>query len=129
MKLDDYEQDLLQAWEEVFKKGQLTLWVLLSLKAGPKHMAEIKDYIQTATNDTLSADDQSMYRALRRYYDAEMVTYTTEPGHNGPDRKVYALTETGVKILSSFVERNIAGVYFKPENQTLLGGRHVKKLH
>src|SRR3972149_10320400 len=102
-KLDKYEQKLLDGWEEVFKKGQLTLWIMLALKDGPKHMEEIKQFIHKATNGTLSADHQSMYRPLRRYYDAEMAVFVQEPGKGGPDRKVYSISEVGRKILNEFI--------------------------
>lgn len=120
MKLDPYEQKLLDGWEEVFKKGQLTLWIMLALKDGAKHMAEIKHFILTATNGNLTADDQSMYRALRRYYDAEMVDFTQEPGKSGPDRKVYKLTSTGAKILQKFIKHNFTDVFYKPTIKQLI---------
>jgi len=120
VSLDQYEQKLLDGWEDVFKKGQLTLWIMLALKHGPKHMAEIKAFIDTATNGTLSADDQSMYRALRRYYDAEMINFTQESGKSGPDLKIYKLDKVGAKVLHQFVQRNIVHVFFKPEIQKLL---------
>lgn len=115
-----YEQQLLEGWEEVFKKGQLTLWILLALKDGPKHMAEIKDFIAQSTNQVLTADDQSMYRSLRRYHDSELVEFMTEAGQNGPDRKVYGLTDTGAIVLTSFLERNIINVFYKQEIKALI---------
>lgn len=105
--LDSYEQKLLEGWEDVFKKGQLTLWIMLALKDGAKHMTEIKTFITKATKGTLSADDQSMYRALRRYHDAELIVFKQEPGKSGPDLKVYSLSSIGGKILNEFIDRNI----------------------
>lgn len=120
--LTHYERKLLEGWEDVFKKGQLTLWIMLALKDGPKHMADIKTFIEHMTNETLSADDKSMYRALRRYYDTELVDFTTEPGKNGPDRKVYSLTTIGRKVLQGFIERNISSVFYKPQIKQLIEG-------
>jgi PadR family transcriptional regulator, regulatory protein PadR len=120
--LDDYEQKLLDGWEDVYKKGQLTLWIMLALKDGDKHMAAIKDFITTATNGTLSADDQSMYRALRRYYDAELVDFTEKPGKSGPDRKVYSLTGVGLHVLQQFLDRNITSVFYTPKIEQLIKG-------
>lgn len=117
---DPYEQTLLEGWEDVFKKSQLTLWILLALKDGAKHMAEIKQFIYEATNSQLEADDKSMYRALRRYHDVEMVDFSTEPNDKGPDRKVYVLTDIGKNVLNQFIERNILQVFFKPSVQRLL---------
>ncbi len=118
--LDDYERKLLEGWEEVFKKGQLTLWIMLALKDGPKHMAEIKKFIHQSTNGTLSADDKSLYRALRRYYDVEFVDFMNQPGKNGPDLKVYSLTRVGRKVTDEFSKRNIIDVFYKPETKALL---------
>jgi hypothetical protein len=32
---DKMHEELLNAWEETYKKGQLTLWIFLALKEGP----------------------------------------------------------------------------------------------
>lgn len=121
----DYENSLLEGWEDIYKKSQLTLWIMLALKAGPKHMAEIKEFMQEATNGLLTADDKSMYRALRRFHDAEMVSFTSMPNDNGPDLKVYALTTIGSHVLRDFIKRNIAGVFYKPSIEKLLTRKGV----
>ena len=118
--LDSYEQKLLDGWEEVAKKGQLTLWIMLALKESPKHMSEIKEFINRMTGGSIAADDQSMYRALRRYHDAELVDFKQEPGKGGPDLKIYALTHIGRKVLEQFVQRNIIAVFFRPQIKALL---------
>lgn len=117
-----YETQLLHGWEDVFKKGQLTLWIMLALKDGAKHTAEIKVFINKSTNGLLSADDQSMYRALRRYVSADLVSFAMKPSKSGPDLKVYSLTETGLNVLDSFVKRNITGSLLKPNIIRLLEG-------
>lgn len=122
MPIDTYEQSLLKAWEEVYKKGQLTLWILLALKDGPKHMAEIKQFIATQTRATLNADDKSMYRALRRYQAAEMIDFKPAPGAGGPDRKIYELTAAGKRVLAAFCERNITQIFYQPDIETLIKG-------
>ena len=116
---DDYAQKLLDGWEEVYKKGQLTLWILLALRDGPKHMAEIKAFIERGTNGHLSVDDQSMYRALRRYYETELADYAPAPG-NGPDRKVYRLSALGERLLRDFVKRNIIETLYQPSIRSLI---------
>lgn len=121
-QLDSYETKLLNGWEDVFKKGQLTLWIMLALKDGPKHVAQIKSFIGKSTNDTLTADDQSMYRALRRYNSADLVDYIKKPGKSGPELKIYRITDTGRHVLDNFVERNITNVFFKPSVKLLLEG-------
>lgn len=121
-QLISYETQLLHGWEDVFKKGQLTLWIMLALKDGAKHTAEIKVFIHKSTNGLLSADDQSMYRALRRYVSADLVSFAMKPSKSGPDLKVYSLTETGLNVLDSFVKRNITGSLLKPNIIRLLEG-------
>ncbi len=123
MTLSTYEHTLMNGWEEVFKKSQLTLWIMLALKEGPKHMAAIKEFVLKLTNGTLEADDQSMYRALRRYAEAELVVFSSEPGDSGPDRKVYKLTAAGSKVLDAFLERNIRSVFYKPSVVKLIERR------
>lgn len=109
-----YEAELLAGWEEAYKKGQLTLLILLALKDGPKHMASIKDFIKTVTNGNLAADDKSLYRSLRRHNTVEMIDFKQLPGNGGPERKVYHLTDIGMKVLDEFVARNINALFDQP---------------
>lgn len=120
MQLNNYEQTLLDGWEEVYKKSQLTLWILLALKDGPKHMADIKSFILTATQETIEADDKSMYRALRRFQEADLMSYTERDNPLGPKQKVFELTDTGNHVLSAFVARNITDVFLHPKIKKLL---------
>jgi PadR family transcriptional regulator PadR len=118
--LDKYEQTLLSGWEEIHKRSQLTLWILLALKDGPKHMNRIKQFISSTTGHTIAADDKSMYRALRRFAEADMVNFVNKPSKNGPELKVYDLTQTGRKVLDGFVNRNILSVFFNDKVKELL---------
>jgi len=118
---EKFENNILSTWEEVYKKGQLTFWLLLAVKASARHMADIRGFIQEATNGTLTADDQSLYRALRRLHSMQLINFQEEPSdQGGPDRKVYALSETGQRVLGQFIERNITGIFYKPEIKQLL---------
>ncbi|MEI7631959.1 MAG: PadR family transcriptional regulator [bacterium] len=118
--LDSYEQKLLEGWEDVYKKAQLTLWILLALKNSPKHMVRIKNFITKSTNGTIIADDKSMYRALRRFNDADIVNFKLMPNASGPDKKVYFLTPVGIKLLQAFLERNVHDVLLSPQNHDLI---------
>ena len=40
------EITLLKAWEETYKKGQLSFWIFLALKESPKYVTEIKCFIE-----------------------------------------------------------------------------------
>ena len=118
--LSKYEETLLEGWEDVHKRGQLTLWILLALKDGPKHMQKIKRFISDITSMSISADDKSMYRALRRFADAEMVDFHLKPGKGGPELKVYRLTEIGKNVLDEFVKKNITSILFNNQVKELL---------
>jgi DNA-binding PadR family transcriptional regulator len=119
MTNDILVNQLLEGWEEVYKKGQLTLWVLLAVRDEPRHMKEIKAFITDTTHATLTVDDHSMYRALNRYEKAGMIASAIAKNDAGPDRKEYRITPTGLAMLEAFVERNIASVFYSA---------HVKKL-
>jgi len=106
--MDSYEQKLLLGWEDIYKRGLLTFWILLSLVEEPKYMAEIRQFIENQSRDSFAVEDQSLYRALRRYVDSEMITFSTRRTSNGPDRKYYELTSIGRRVLTAFTKRNIA---------------------
>lgn len=115
-----YENIILSSWEDVYKKSQLTLLILLALKDAPKHMSQIKQFINDISGDAMAADDQSMYRALRRFRDARMVAFTLRAGTRGPDLKQYYLTSTGQSVLKKFLDRNISAVFYNKRVQELI---------
>lgn len=116
---DNVRNLLLEGWEDVYKKSQLTLWILLALKHGEKSMSDIKSFIIEKTNNILEADDKSMYRALRRFDEADLIAAKTLPNAAGPDIKMWHLTETGIWLLETFIEKHIKGVFLNPQNKNL----------
>ena len=100
-------EEMLNAWEETYKKGQLTLWVFLALKEERKCVEEIKEFVERMSEGTMSCEEQSLYRNLRKFQHLEIVTYESRKVSKGPDRKYYYLTETGEELFKRFVERNI----------------------
>ncbi len=110
---NDYKAKLLKNWEATYKKGQLSFWLLLSLKDQPVFVSEIKDFIETVTKGTISCEGQSLYRALRKFYDLEIVDFELRKGNKGPDRKYYSLTPIGKELLHEFTQRNISLFYEK----------------
>ena len=116
---EKYKLELLEAWEETYKKGQLTLWVFLALKEGEKFVDEIKVFVEEKTRHTLSCEEQSLYRTLRKYKELGMVDFNTRPGQGGPERKYYYLTDLGHELLQQFIKRNI-NLFFQPDIQNLI---------
>ena len=122
-------QSLVAEWDEVYKKGQLSLWVLLAVYDGKKYAAQISDYMSKATNGGFEVREQSLYRALRRFDDMGLVRMTLEESpSSGPKRKYYHLTEIGEAVVGRFVERNIAPL-LQPEIITLLHSVQQKGYH
>ena len=120
--LDTYERKLLDGWEEVFKRGQLTFWVLLSLKDGPKHMAQVRTWIDAITGGAVRVEERSLYRSLQRFHDSELVTSASAASERGPDLKLYSLTRVGEHVLQAFIDRNIR-LFLVPEVMQLLDGQ------
>lgn len=119
MNKNNQLSDLLSAWEETYKKGQLTLWIFLSLKDGKKYVDEIKSFVEEQSEHTMTCESQSLYRNLRKFQHIGVVDYETGAGNKGPERKYYYLTELGQKLLDSFVERNI-NLFFKTRIKNLI---------
>ncbi|MCH5599568.1 PadR family transcriptional regulator [Niabella ginsengisoli] len=107
MKFDKKLNDLLSAWEETYKKGQLTLWIFLALQQGEKYVDEIKNFVEEKSLQTMTCEEQSLYRVLRKYEHIEVVKHNLKQGNKGPDRKYYSLTDLGQKLFTQFVKRNI----------------------
>lgn len=102
------EREFLDAWEEIYKRGHLTFWVLLALSSEPLATPELYTKIRDFSANNFSVTEQSMYRALRRFHDVGLIEIK-----KGEDRrsKLYLLTGMGRNILKGFVERNIAPLY------------------
>jgi PadR family transcriptional regulator PadR len=99
--------DLLGRWEESYKKGLLTFWALLLLDERPMYALEMSEQIATASHGTIVADDNSIYRAMRRFQDMGLVSSTWEDSDAGPQRRYYELTPLGRDLLALFIRRNI----------------------
>ncbi len=98
---------LLEQWEGVYKKGLLTFWLLLLLHERPLYVFEMGETLAQVSRGTLSADERSLYRALRRFEAAGFVRSEWQDSEVGPNRRYYHLTELGTKLLQKFTERNI----------------------
>lgn len=107
MAKENMTDELLNAWEETYKKGQLTFWIFLALKESNKCVEDIKEFVEKMSEGTMSCEEQSLYRTLRKFQNLEIVEYESIRVSKGPDRKYYYLTETGNELFRRFAERNI----------------------
>ena len=113
--------ELLETWEETYKKGQLTLWIFLSLKESKKYVDEIKSFVEEKSENTMTCEEQSIYRNLRKYLHLGIVDYEMGKGNKGPERKYYFLTDLGNNLLQEFINRNI-GLFFREDIRNLING-------
>jgi PadR family transcriptional regulator, regulatory protein PadR len=100
-------EDLLTQWEETYKKGLLSFWLLLLLAQRRAYPYEIKAAITAMSRNTLTADENSIYRSLNRLADSGVVGSEVIPSGTGPSRRYFFLTGLGRELLSRFITRNI----------------------
>jgi PadR family transcriptional regulator PadR len=98
---------LLDQWESVYKKGLLTFWLLLLLHERPMYAFEMGERLAEVSQGTVTADDKSLYRALRRFEAMDLVASAWQPSDVGPRRRYYQLTTLGLELLKRFTERNV----------------------
>ncbi len=123
-KKSEFQEELLEAWEASYKKGQLTLWLFLALKEKEKYVGEIRAFIEEQSQGTIICEEQSLYRTLRKFRNLEMVDFNEQEGNKGPMRKYYYLTALGEAILEQFIERNIK-LFFNENLQELLFSKSI----
>ncbi|HET6598004.1 MAG TPA: PadR family transcriptional regulator [Anaerolineales bacterium] len=99
--------ELLNKWEEAYKKGLLSFWILLLLYERPSYPYEMSAEISKISQGTISVDDNSIYRALNRFESANIVKSELQQSNTGPQRKYYSLTSKGKALLTEFIQRNI----------------------
>jgi DNA-binding PadR family transcriptional regulator len=98
---------LLKNWEDIYKKGLLTFWLLLFLHERPAYAYELSVAIGKLSQGTIMADDNSIYRALNRFESLGLVVSELRQSEVGPQRRYYQLTDAGLELLRQFIQRNI----------------------
>lgn len=119
LNMNNVVNELLSAWEEVYKKGQLTFWIFFSLRNEKKYVDEIKKFVEEKSNHTMTCEEQSLYRILRKFEHVDVVAFELRKGGKGPDRKYYYLTTLGMELFEKFTQRNI-DVFYSSEIKNLL---------
>jgi PadR family transcriptional regulator, regulatory protein PadR len=98
---------MLAQWEEVYKRSLLSFWLLLLLSEREMYAYKMGNAIREISHGTVAADDNSIYRALRRFAESGLVASEKRDSDRGPARRYFRLTENGRELLRRFVERNI----------------------
>ena len=112
-------ENLLTQWEENYKKGLLSFWLLLLLAQRKAYPYEIKSAINEMSRNTINADENSIYRSLNRLADSGIVDSEVLPSETGPSRRYFFLTGLGHELLTRFITRNIL-VYEQPDVADLI---------
>jgi PadR family transcriptional regulator, regulatory protein PadR len=99
--------ELVEKWEEVYKRGLLSFWLLLLLHEQSAYPREIGEAIIEISLGSMSADNNSIYRALSRFDEMGIVKSEFQQSNLGPPRKYYRLNENGKALLVEFIQRNI----------------------
>jgi DNA-binding PadR family transcriptional regulator len=99
--------DLLETWENTYKKGLLSFWILLLLDQRPTYAFEMNPLIRELSQGTISADENSLYRALNRFEQLGIISSQRQPSELGPTRRYYSLTDAGRDLLIRFTRRNL----------------------
>lgn len=111
MSDNTYVNQVVYTWEENYKKGLLTFWILLAIYNGPKYIRQIKTYIESDIATNLTVDEKSLYRSTARFKKMDLIVEHEEPSTNGgPALKVYELSQQGREALKLFYEHNIKQV-------------------
>ena len=110
---------LLNQWEETYKKGLLSFWLLLLLAQRKAYPYEIKSAIIEMSQNSINADENSIYRALNRLADSGIVDSELLASGTGPSRRYFYLTRLGRELLTHFISRNIL-VFERPEVADLI---------
>jgi len=99
--------NMLHQWEQSYKKGLLTFWILLSLSEQAMYAYEMREKIMEFSQGSIVADENSIYRALKRFAVSGIVKSEMRPSEIGPDRKYFELSQMGCDLLEQFIDRNI----------------------
>jgi DNA-binding PadR family transcriptional regulator len=86
--------------------SEQTYFILLSLRASPKHGYAIAKDIQSLSNGRVILSVSTLYTTLKRLLDDGWINLldTTSKDSNRP-RKIYELTKTGGNVLLAEVQR------------------------
>ncbi len=104
---EDQIEIYLQQWEQSYKRGLLSFWILLRLHEREMYAYEMRNAIREMSAGSIVADDNSIYRALKRFSESGLIKSEKRPSPTGPPRRYFTLTEIGQQLLAAFIQRNI----------------------
>jgi len=84
-----------------------TFYILLSLSPGPKHGYAIWKTVEDLSESRLKLSTGTLYGAIKRLLDRGWIIRVDDPRPNDTrrERKAYALTDQGRRVLNAEVDR------------------------
>jgi DNA-binding PadR family transcriptional regulator len=84
-----------------------TFYILLSLSPGPKHGYAILKNVEQLSEGSVLLSTGTLYGAIKRLLDRGWIRRVNDPIPNSTDRerKAYALTEQGQRVLNAEIAR------------------------
>ena len=93
---------LLAQWEETYKKGLLSFWLLLLLSQRKAYPYEMKEAINELSQNTISADENSIYRSLNRLSQSGVVESKMQASETGPRSPLFLPDRPGQRTSQAF---------------------------
>ena len=86
---------------------EATFFILLSLAPAPKHGYAIMKEVKELSNGRIKFSTGTLYGAIRRLLEQGWIKRVVDPEPNPTDRerKAYALTDKGHKVVNAEMER------------------------
>jgi DNA-binding PadR family transcriptional regulator len=86
---------------------EATFYILLSLSPAPKHGYAIMKEVKALSKGRVVLSTGTLFGALRRLLEQDWIKRVKDPEPNPTDRerKAYALTEKGRKVITAEIER------------------------
>src|SRR4030066_426835 len=84
--------------------GLIQLLILRILHEKPSHGYQIMEELERITSEKYIPEPGASYTILRRMEERSLVTSEWKKKDAGADRRVYTITETGVKVLKEGLE-------------------------
>lgn len=85
-------------------RGLIQLLILRILHEKPSHGYQIMEELERITSEKYVPEPGAVYTMLRRMEERGLVTSEWERKESGADRRVYTLTDAGVKVLKEGLE-------------------------
>jgi DNA-binding PadR family transcriptional regulator len=86
---------------------EVTYFILLSISPGSKHGYAIMKDVEQLSQGRVILSTGTLYGAIKRLLDFGWIVRTADPNpnHDKRERKVYALTDFGSRVLNAEVRR------------------------